>query len=100
VRHDDGKFGNFRHSAWRSLVPSSSTACANGAGLPETRERGKSASNPEAIWGIGFFDTGKGALPFLGTRELINRASENVHSGNAGLYAQHASMSLSAGGPK
>jgi hypothetical protein len=52
VRPYDGKFGNFRHSAWRRFVPSPSTARANRAGLPETRERGKLASNPEAIWGM------------------------------------------------
>jgi hypothetical protein len=52
------------------------------------------------LQGFGFFDTGKGALPFLGARELIYRASENVYSGNAGLFAQHASVRLSAGGPK
>jgi DNA-binding phage protein len=33
--------------------PIPSTASANGAGLPETRERGKLARNPpEAIWGM------------------------------------------------
>jgi hypothetical protein len=52
VRLDDGKFGNFRRSAWRRLVPSPSTARGNGADLLETRERGKSASNLEGIWGI------------------------------------------------
>jgi hypothetical protein len=46
------QYGNFRHSAWRRFVLSPSTARANRAGLPETRERGKLASNPEAIWGM------------------------------------------------
>jgi hypothetical protein len=32
------------------LVPSPSTACANGAGLPKTRKRGKLANDPAAIW--------------------------------------------------
>ena len=34
VRLNDGKFGNVQRSAWRRLVPSPSTARANGAGLP------------------------------------------------------------------
>ena len=51
MRLDDGEFGNFRHSAARP-IPSPSTARANGADLPETRERGKLTSNPEAILGI------------------------------------------------
>ena len=41
MRLNDGKFGNFQRSAWRRLVPSPSTARANGAGLPKTRNRGK-----------------------------------------------------------
>ena len=50
VRLNDGKFGNFQRSAWRRLVPSPSTARANGAGLPKTRKRGKLANDPAAIW--------------------------------------------------
>jgi hypothetical protein len=38
ARHGDGSF------------PSPSTARANGSGLPKTRNRGKFANDPAAIW--------------------------------------------------
>src|SRR3977135_4413593 len=46
ARLDEEKFGNCQRSAWRRLVPSPSTARANGAGVPKTRKRGNLANDP------------------------------------------------------
>jgi len=49
----DGKFGNFQRSGWHRVVPSLSTAPANGAGLPKTRKRGKLANDAAALVNVG-----------------------------------------------
>ena len=53
VRLNDGKFGNFQRSAWRRLVPSPSTARANGAELPKTRNRANSERPGSYLVNVG-----------------------------------------------
>jgi len=50
VRLNDGKFGNFQRSAWRQARSIPIDSPRQGAALPKTRNRGKLANDPAAIW--------------------------------------------------